>query len=189
MKAKYILATAAIAACICSFGINDAAAQKKAKTATPENAIVPQVNPLVIEVESFEGHSLSGERSYITIYDNTLQGRITNIQGMVRTGRLSGRDALVFNKCEAEVGEPTVSRKGNSYTFDVRVEDALFFNANPNTDWNLSITVYLDGRVSINISSASIMKVYGQNDWQFSGHINGERIIALKQMMEMEPSL
>lgn len=190
MKIKQIISTAAVIACICSFGSTATFAQKKDKNATNENAIVPQVNPLIIEVETFEGHSLNGDRNFIGIVGNTVQGKITNVKGMDRTGRLSGRDALIFNKCEAEIGEPTVNRKGTNYSFDVHVDDVLFFNSNPNTDWLLSITVYNDGKVGIDISSDSIGRIYGgQRNWVFMGHVNRERTQSIKKIIEDNPSL
>lgn len=192
MKTKRIIAIVAAAACLCILGTEESFAQKKDKNkeqTAPENAIVPQVNPLVIEIESFEGRALTGDRSYITILGDKVQGRITSTTGMSRSPRFSGRDALVFNKCDARIGEPRVNKKGTNYSFDVRVEDALFFNANSNTDWRLYITVYNDGRVTVDISSDSIALAYSQRDWMFYGHIDGEKTLKLQQVVEMEPSL
>lgn len=189
MKIKCFITAVTILTFLFTLGTNEASAQKKSKETSPENAIVPQVNPLVIELETFEGRSLGGERNYIGIVGNIIQGKVSHVNGMVRTGRMSGRDALVFNKCEAEIGEASVNRKGTSYSFDVHVDDVLFFNSNPNTDWLLSITVFNDGKVSVDISSDSIARVFSQRTWTFMGRINGERTLSLKKLMEDNPGM
>lgn len=189
MTTKSFFSTVLVIVCFLSFGANEAAAQKKGKDNLPENTIVPQVNPLVIELETFEGHSLGGGRNFIGIMGDKIEGRIAYVNGMVRVGRLSGKDALVFNKCEAEVGEPRVNKKGTNYSFDVHADDASFFGSNSNTDWCLSITVYNDGGVIINISSDSITRVYGQGVWTFMGRVNTERTLTLKKIKEMDPQL
>lgn len=177
MKIRVFLAAVAATLCVCACGTASSAAS--ADSETPANAITPQTDPLVLEIDSFEGRTLSGDRNYITIVNNTVQGRIGLANGMTRPGLLLGVNALTFDKSEAVVYEPKVSKKGTSYSFTVKAMDARFLTSMRDTDWRLMITVYSNGTASIDIESASIAQVYNSRIWHFYGRVNKERTEAL----------
>jgi len=189
MKLYSILTVAAIVCCVSSCGTSSQITGGTAATAAP--SLVVQTDPIVIELEYFESHNMNNttERSYITLYDGMIQGRIASLQTMLeRPGFPSGRYALSFDKCVAKIGEPRVNKKGTSYTFRVLAEDASFFDSIVDTDWSLTITISDDGRASVNIESESIARVYSSRSWRFNGSVNKDRTEVLKLMKANNPS-
>ena len=153
-------------------------------TEAPVTDIVPQTDPLVIELESFESRTFGGERAYIVICDNTVKGQIPTVTGMVtaRTFTFASRYALRFENCSARISEPKFNKKGTQYRFTVNVDDAQFFESHRDSDWRLSITIDGGGFVTMLIESATISGVHGTPTWSFRGYVNTERTRALKMM-------
>jgi len=154
-------------------------------TEAPVTNLVAQTDPLVIELDSFENRTFTGDRAYITIYDNTVKGQIPTINGMVSTriSAFASRYALQFDNCTAKVHEPRFNKKGNQYSFTVYVDDAKFFDSFRDTDWRLSFTVDAGGFVTMTIESTTISQVRNSSFWSFRGHVNVERTEALKMML------
>ena len=177
----FLALTAALGLCAC-------AATTQTSTETPVTNIVPQTDPLVIELDSFENRTFGADRGYIIICDNTVNGQIPSITGMVtsRISVFSGRYALQFDNCNAKVYEPKLNKKGNQYNFTVYVDDAKFFNSFRDTDWRLSITVDAGGFVSLMIESTTISQVRNTSSWTFRGHVNTERTEALKMLKKQQ---
>jgi len=169
------------------FFSSSAIAQKKNEV--PENAIPAQTDPLVIELEHFETHQLTGERSYITIINNTVRGQVTNQNALSsKLNKFNSRYALKFDNCEATISEPRYNKKGTKYTFEVKVKDAEFYNATVSTDWRLTITIDSNNGASVMIESSSIAQTYGSPSWMFTGRVNKDNTDALKQIKDTMPA-
>ena len=179
MKFKNLFFVLFAAMGLCACGVT-----AQTSTETPVTNIVPQTDPLVIELDSFESHTFGGDRAYIVINDNTVKGQIPTVNGMVasRTFAFSSRYALRFDNCRANVSEPSFNKKGTQYKFTVRVDNARFFDSFKDTDWRLSFTIDGGGFVTMLIESASISGVRGTPTWSFRGHVNAERTKALKMI-------
>lgn len=154
-----------------------------ANTVAVTDPIVPQIDPIVIELDNFQGHSFIGERSYISYFDKQVKGQVPTVASMVKTGVMTSALALVFKNSEASVSEPRVNKKGTSYSFTIHAREAEFFNRELRTSWRISVTVNADGSANVIIESDSINTVSGSRTWRFFGHVNRERTEALKAMV------
>lgn len=170
--------------CLCSCGT----ASRSVETVNP-NPIVPQTDPLVVELESFEGYTFGGERSFLALYNNMIKGQIPTVAGMIRTGIMTSNYALTFDKCEARISEPRIDKKGTSYSFTVNARDAQFFNSWTTSDWRIMYTVFSDGRVNVNVESDRIGAVGRTRTWRFYGHVNKDRTEAAKLFKANDPSI
>ena len=177
LRNLFLVLTAAFGLCACG-------TTAKTSSETPVSNIVPQTDPLVIELDSFESHTFGNERAYIVICDNTVKGQIPSVNGMVtsRISAFSSRYALQFDNCSAKVYEPKFNKKGTQYSFTVKVEDAKFFGSFRDTDWRMTFTIDGSGFVSMMIESATISSVRNTAIWSFRGHVNPERTEALKML-------
>jgi len=185
MKAIHILLSALLCIAISSScGTTQAAGSA---TSQSTYSIEAQCDPLVIEIDSFEGRNFSGERSFIAIYDNQVWGKIPTVAGMAHTGMMTSSFALTFDRSSARISDSRISKKGDNYFFTAYVQDGRFFGRSIRTDWRIGITVRFDGHVDINIDSDSIGKVYRSRTWNFTGHVNKERTEAAKLYKGNEP--
>ena len=177
LRNLFLALSAAMGLCAC-------AAPAQTSTEAPVTNIVPQTDPLVIELDSFENRNFGSDRGYIIICDNTVKGQIPTVNGMVtaRTFAFSSRYALRFDNCSAKVNEPRFNKKGTQYSFTVYVNDAQFFDSFRDTDWRLSFTVDGEGFVTMRIESTTISTVRSTSTWAFRGHVNAERTEALKML-------
>jgi len=185
MKAIHII----LAALLCTaFSSSCGTSQAASENATENTySIQAQCDPLIIEIDSFEGRNFSGERSFIAIYDNQVWGKIPTVAGMARTGMMTSTFALTFDRSSARISDPRISKKGDNYFFTAYVQDGRFFGRSIRTDWRIGITVRFDGHVDINVDSDSIAKVYRSRTWNFIGHVNKERTEAAKLYKGSEP--
>ena len=179
MKIRNLFFTLTAAMGLCAYG---AAAQTS--TETPVTNIIPQTDPLVIELDSFENRNFGKERAYIIICDNIVKGQIPTVTGMVSSRSFASacRYALQFDECSARVTEPRFNKKGTQYNFTVHVDDAQFFDSIRDSDWRLSFTINGGGFVTLRIESAVISNVRSTPSWTFQGHVNAERTEALKMI-------
>ena len=179
MKFRNLLLTLFATMGLCACGTT-----AQTSTETPVTNIVPQTDPLVIGLDSFENRTFGGDRAYIVICDNTVKGQIPTVSGMVtsRSFVFSSRYALRFDNCSAKVHEPRFNKKGTEYYFTVYVDDAQFFDSTRDSDWRLSFTIDGGGFVTLHIESATISRVRSSSTWTFRGHVNAERTEALKMI-------
>ena len=178
LRNLFLVLIAAMGLCACG-------TTAKTGTEAPVTDIVPQTDPLVIELDSFENFSFGAERGCVIICNNIVKGQIPSVNGMVtaRMPAFSYRYALQFDNCSAKVSEPKFNKKGTQYNFSLRVNDAKFFGSLKDTDWRLSFTVDGEGYVTMRIESATIYNVRHTSTWTFQGHVNAERTEALKMIV------
>jgi len=180
MKFKTFILFLATTCCLCACGTS-----AQTTTETPATNLVPQTDPLVVELDSFENRTFGADRAYITICNGVVNGQIPSVSGMItsRVAAFSGPYALLFNNCQARVYEPRLNKKGTHYSFTVYVEDAQFFNSFRDTDWRLSFTVDATGFVTMLIESTTISQVRNSSVWSFRGHVNSEAAKALQDLV------
>lgn len=184
----FLLASAAVFT-ICAFGTPQVANCTTVGDKYQETTIVPQTDPLIVELDSFGGRQFTGERSYIGIFNNQVTAVIPTVAGMARTGVVTSTRALTFDKAPAEISKARIGKKGNSYSFSVDTRDGTFFNRDINGTWRINMTVRNDGFVDVSIESESIATVYQSRVWYFVGHVNKDRTEAAKMVKDSMPEL
>jgi len=186
MKIKHLLLCSLVLAGLCSCG-----SSSKSTTGTENTSasaavsnLVMDTDPIVIELESFEGRHFVGERSFIVLADKKIKAQIPTVIGMVRTGVSTSAYALTFEGTSASISEPRADKKGKSYSFSVRANDGKFFGSRSRVAWRFNITVQNDGRVSVYVESDEISRARGSRTWWFSGYVNKERTEVAKTMLK-----
>ena len=177
IKNLFLALTAAMGLCACG-------TSAQTSSETPVTTIVPQTDPLVIELDTFENRTFGSDRAFIVICDNIVKGQIPTVNGMVtsRFFTFSSRYALQFDNCSAKVYEPKFNRKGTEYSFSVYVDNAKFFDSFIDTDWRLYFIIDGGGYVTMQIESTTLLRARSTPTWTFRGHVNTKRTEALKLM-------
>jgi len=176
MKTPLILSLILVVSTLCSCGVLKDSGESS--TIVNTDSLTARVDPLIIELQKFEGRELVGDRSYLSIVGGVLNAKIPTVIGMVASGVTNSANALIFDKCDAHISQPRWDKKGTRYSFDVTARGASFFGRSSNVSWRFFITVYNNGFVSLSIESDDLLRMTKAHNWRFDGVLNKERMDA-----------